>query len=215
MKGAKSDILTAGGGGSGDVATETTLSGMSVELNYIKDAVQDLENDNDNFIVPCLSDIKTSVQIIDDWDESDRCKVNIVVGQAGVEAGAGNTTSKTQRVVIATNQGAIPSVTTVSTVGTLSQMAKKISGWGAKSGITTSAVQISTDKPSYGVWIKADSDNTATIAIGGSGVTYRSADSSDGYELRPSEEVFLMESDMSNLYAIAASGTQRLTFIAH
>ena len=33
--------------------------------------------------------IKTAVEIIDDWDESDRAKVNPIVGQAGIAAGAG------------------------------------------------------------------------------------------------------------------------------
>ena len=31
----------------------------------------------------------TALQIMDDWDESDRAKVNVIVGQAGVAAGAG------------------------------------------------------------------------------------------------------------------------------
>jgi hypothetical protein len=31
----------------------------------------------------------TALQIMDDWDETDRCKVNLIVGQAGIAAGAG------------------------------------------------------------------------------------------------------------------------------
>ncbi len=46
----------------------------------------------------------TSLAIIDDWDESDRAKVNPIVGQAGVAAGTGNVSALTQRVVIATDQ---------------------------------------------------------------------------------------------------------------
>ena len=45
----------------------------------------------------------TALQIIDDWDESDRAKVNPVVGQAGVQAGSGAVSSNTQRVTIATD----------------------------------------------------------------------------------------------------------------
>lgn len=40
----------------------------------------------------------TSLSVMDDWDESDRAKVNPIVGQAGVEAGSGAVTAKTQRV---------------------------------------------------------------------------------------------------------------------
>lgn len=47
--------------------------------------------------------IKTAVEIIDDWDESDRAKINPIAGQAGIAANAGNMDALTTRVVIATN----------------------------------------------------------------------------------------------------------------
>lgn len=50
-----------------------------------------------------LADIRTSVQILDDWDESDRAKVNPIVGQVGVVGGSGTVTASTQRVVLATD----------------------------------------------------------------------------------------------------------------
>ncbi len=40
---------------------------------------------------------------MDDWDEADRAKVNPVVGQAGVAAGAGASDAKTQRIITATD----------------------------------------------------------------------------------------------------------------
>lgn len=47
--------------------------------------------------------IETAVQIIDDWDESDRAKVNLIVGQAGIAAGAGGAGVTTQRTITATD----------------------------------------------------------------------------------------------------------------
>lgn len=47
--------------------------------------------------------IETAVQIMDDWDESDRAKVNPIAGQAGVQGGSGTVTALTQRVVLATD----------------------------------------------------------------------------------------------------------------
>ena len=38
-----------------------------------------------------------SLGIMDDWDESDRCKVNPIVGQAGVAGGAGAVGATVQR----------------------------------------------------------------------------------------------------------------------
>jgi len=50
-----------------------------------------------------------SLSVLDDWDESDRAKVNPIVGQAGVDGNSGNKSDKTLRVVIATDQ---PNLTT-------------------------------------------------------------------------------------------------------
>jgi len=44
-----------------------------------------------------------SLGVIDDWDESDRAKVNPIAGQAGVAAGSGTVSALTQRVVLATD----------------------------------------------------------------------------------------------------------------
>lgn len=66
-----------------------------------------LLDDKNNIINPSTEEKQdvmiTSLQIMDDWDESDRAKVNPVVGQAGVEAGSGVDTVKTQRVSLATD----------------------------------------------------------------------------------------------------------------
>ncbi len=50
-----------------------------------------------------LAGAATSLAILDDWDESDRAKVNPIVGQAGVQGGSGTVSNTTQRVVLATD----------------------------------------------------------------------------------------------------------------
>lgn len=47
--------------------------------------------------------IATALAVVDDWDESDRAKVNPIVGQAGVQGGSGTVSANTQRVVLATD----------------------------------------------------------------------------------------------------------------
>jgi hypothetical protein len=49
----------------------------------------------------------TALQVIDDWDESDRAKVNPIAGQAGVAAGAGAVDALTQRVTLASDDPAV------------------------------------------------------------------------------------------------------------
>jgi hypothetical protein len=51
--------------------------------------------------------IATAVQIMDDWDESDRAKVNLIAGQAGVQGGAGTVSANTQRIALATDANAV------------------------------------------------------------------------------------------------------------
>lgn len=53
-----------------------------------------------------------SLAVLDDWDESDRAKVNPIVGQAGVQGGSGAVSATTQRVVLATDV-ALPTGTNV------------------------------------------------------------------------------------------------------
>jgi len=50
-----------------------------------------------------LASAVTALQIMDDWDESDRAKVNIIAGQSGVEGGTGVVSATTQRVTLATD----------------------------------------------------------------------------------------------------------------
>jgi hypothetical protein len=45
----------------------------------------------------------TSLSVLDDWDETDRAKVNPIAGQAGVAAGAGAVSALTQRVTMASD----------------------------------------------------------------------------------------------------------------
>ena len=49
----------------------------------------------------------TALQVIDDWDESDRAKVNPIVGQAGIAAGAGAVGVTVPRVTLASDDPAV------------------------------------------------------------------------------------------------------------
>lgn len=59
-----------------------------------------------------LAAAATSLAIMDDWDESDRAKVNPIVGQAGVQGDTGVVTAITQRVTLATDV-ALPAGTNI------------------------------------------------------------------------------------------------------
>ena len=54
-----------------------------------------------------LAAVAASASIMDDWDESDRAKVNIIAGQAGVAAAAGSVGANTQRMTLASDDPAV------------------------------------------------------------------------------------------------------------
>lgn len=50
-----------------------------------------------------------ALQVIDDWDESDRAKVNVIAGQSGVDGGAGVVSAATQRTTLASDDPLVAS----------------------------------------------------------------------------------------------------------
>jgi hypothetical protein len=48
-----------------------------------------------------------SLSVIDDWDESDRCKVNPIAGQVGLQGGAGAASALSLRVCVATDANTV------------------------------------------------------------------------------------------------------------
>lgn len=57
-----------------------------------------------------LAAANTSLAILDDWDETDRAKVNVIVGQAGIAAGAGVVGVTVPRVTLASDDPAVASL---------------------------------------------------------------------------------------------------------
>jgi len=57
-----------------------------------------------------LASIEAAVEILDDWDESDRAKINPIVGQAGVVGGAGSVGATTQRMTLASDDPGVASL---------------------------------------------------------------------------------------------------------
>lgn len=122
------------------------------------------------------ADILTALQIIDDWDESDRAKVNPIAGQAGVAAGAGAVDALTQRLTIASDDAHFGSVGAASDIdgvvhGQLRFIGEAVDG--LETDLTTLAGAIATD----------DDAMTATppfMAVGGeyrsSSTTYTDGD---------------------------------------
>lgn len=121
-----------------------------------------------------LAAATTSLAILDDWDESDRAKTNIIVGQAGVQGASGTVTANTLRVVLATDI-ALPAGTNA--IGKLSansgidigdvDVTSLIPGTGATSlGKAVDSVAGSTDTGVAALFVRRDTPTTLTPADG-------------------------------------------------
>lgn len=96
----------------------------------------------------------TSLAIIDDWDETDRAKVNIIVGQAGIAAGAGAVGVTVPRVTLASDDPVTTSVQIMddwdesdrAKVNLIVGQAGVAAGAGAV-GATTQRVTLASDDP--------------------------------------------------------------------
>jgi hypothetical protein len=90
--------------------------------------------------------IKTSLQIIDDWDETDRAKVNLIVGQAGIAAGVGVVGVTVPRITLASDDPAVSKLTTID-VDTGNIAANVASVDGKITACNTNSVTIGTALP--------------------------------------------------------------------
>lgn len=120
----------------------------------------------------------TSLAIIDDWDESDRAKVNVIVGQAGITAGAGAVAANTPRVTHASDDPAVTALQIIddwdetdrAKVNLIVGQAGVAAGAGAV-GATTQRVTLASDDPSIPLLtsIKTAVEDTAPAVVIGTG----------------------------------------------
>jgi len=103
-----------------------------------------------------LAGAATSLAVIDDWDETDRAKVNPIAGQAGVQGGSGTANALTQRVVLATDV-ALP--TGSNTIGAVTNTVLSVVGGGTEA--TAQRVTIASD--STGVLSVDDNGGSLTV----------------------------------------------------
>ena len=123
----------------------------------------------------------TALQIIDDWDETNRAAVNTIAGQVGVQGASGVVTPLTQRVVLATDV-ALPAgdnnignvdivsgtITTVSALGTGTTGPMKAEDVAHATGdMGIPAWGVRTDVPNASVAATNDYHYLATDMVGG------------------------------------------------
>ena len=89
-------LLPASLGANGGLKIEGVASGTTVPVTEASAAA-----------------IAASASVLDDWDESDRAKVNPIVGQAGIAAGAGAVGATVPRVTLASDDPGVAHLATI------------------------------------------------------------------------------------------------------
>lgn len=159
--------------------------------------------------------ILTAVQIMDDWDETDRAKVNPIVGQAGVQGGSGAVSANTQRVVLATDVGLPASTNNIGDVDVLSAVSATLDH-GSNRDIDALAEQITSTSFAckFGLLLRGSPDNSGIIYIGNSDVTAGTTDATDGMPLQAGESMWFPCSNSNIPYAIGSTTNQIVYWLA-
>lgn len=116
----------------------------------------------------------TALQVMDDWDESDRAKVNLIVGQAGVAAGAGSVSATTQRTTLANDD---PGVVLLGTINTAVAPVAVVGN-----GAAATAQRVTLANDSTGVLATVTTVTTVSTLTGG-GIAHDSGDSGNPHKI--------------------------------
>lgn len=93
----------------------TTLTPPAAITGFATSAKQDTMIGHIDGLESSFADAVTALQIIDDWDQTNRCAVNLIVGQAGVSAGAGTVDVTTIRTTSASDDPAVTALAAIQT----------------------------------------------------------------------------------------------------
>ena len=158
--------------GTTEVGVIAATTAIKSDLSSIAGTATDVKSGNkgDGTQRVCLASddvltkkIADAVEIMDDWDASDRCMVNPIVGKAGIAAGAVAMGDTVPCVTIATND------THTGQVGAAADVDGVIHGQLRYIGEAIAAVLPVT--PTY--FFDADGDNTAQVLKNAPGVLYK------------------------------------------
>jgi hypothetical protein len=106
----------------------TTLTPPAAIAGFATSAKQDTEIAGLVSIDAGVAAAAASLSVVDDWDESDRAKVNLIAGQAGITAGAGNVAASTPRVTLAADDPAVAGIGTLKSAHSVAAIQATASG---------------------------------------------------------------------------------------
>ncbi len=136
------------------IASGVTFTTLPLPTGAATETKQDTLIGHVDGLESAMGDAVTALQVMDDWDETNRCKVNLIVGQAGIAAGAGAVGATTPRVTLANDDPVVTAIQIIDDwdesdrckVNPIVGQAGVAGGSGAV-GATTQRVVLATDVP--------------------------------------------------------------------
>jgi hypothetical protein len=92
------------------VASAATLAEQQSQTTALNTVIGHVDG-----VESALTNTNAFLDVLDDWDETNRCKVNLVVGQSGITAGAGAVAANTPRVTLASDDPAVAALAEIKT----------------------------------------------------------------------------------------------------
>jgi len=166
-------VVTASDSPGGSAATPSHVNVQQVGGNTVTTGAGAVAAGTQRMTLASNDPAVASLGVLDDWDESDRAKVNPIAGQAGIAAGSGAIDSLTPRVTLASNDPAVTSLGVVddwdesdrAKVNIITGQAGVAAGAGAVDALTQRATLASDDPAVASLaknpWSKADDDETS------------------------------------------------------
>lgn len=108
-----------------------------------------------------LAAAAASLSVLDDWDETDRAKVNVIAGQAGITAGAGAVAANTPRTTLASDD---PAVTALQIIDDWDETDRaKVNIIAGQAGVTAGAGTVAANTPR--VTLASDDPAVASLSV--------------------------------------------------
>jgi hypothetical protein len=196
---------STGGGGAGDASAANQATQITAEQAIQASAASIDTKVTGVATAANQTTANASLSVMDDWDESDRAKVNIVVGQAGITAGAGAVAANTPRVTLASDDPLLAKFGTVVASSTAtSTLPTAGPDSGAVSGTATSAATLFTaDLTGY------ESISLQVTSAGSATITYEQSEDQTTWFLVPG---FSTTQTSGSAFALNTSSTGATTY---
>ena len=205
-----SGAIASGAVASGAIVSGAAVDGAIVTLGTKADDKSAATDTTSVTAMSVLKQISASVQIIDDWDDSNYANVNLNVAGTDVDGNSGNKSAQSQRVVIATDDVNVSAIKTAVAIPTGMVSGHNITISSSTAEQLDGTTDSSLDQACKRIDLITDGDNTGYIWVGDSGVLANG--SGGGIKLGAGDFYSIDISNLSSIWLIATVNAENIRY---